>query len=740
VDRLSPFRRVLLLDYEFTAAPGERPTPLCCVVRDFRSGDVDRYWLTDRPADPPFPVDEKTLYVAYYASAELGCHLTLDWPLPVRILDLFVEFRCLTNGLSVPCGSGLLGALAYYGLDSIAAAEKEEMRQLAMRGGKYSETERKSLLDYCQSDVDSLAHLLQTMLPQIDLPRALLRGRYMAAAARMEWAGVPIDTDVLQGLRGNWERIKSRLVREVDKDYGVFVPTGQRLINPHSRLGAAILQAAKDNDLDPYRLADAMDHVWREERAANAEVFAARQAAREETGLTHARIDAWEDAGHDHTDWPGLDVKARELARVYPALGIGEGYTHEGGEDRIDYGGELWELLRNHYETNRPKYDPAILDRAAEMLIRAGEEADLGPLSFSADRWADYLIRNGIPWPCLPSGALALDDETFREMARAYPVEVGPIRELRHTLSQLRLQDLAVGSDGRNRYLLSAFRSKTGRNQPSNTKAIFGPSAWLRSLIRPSEGRAVAYVDWSAQELAIAARLSGDAAMEEAYQCGDPYIYLARRAGAVPPDATKKTHPTEREQFKVVSLGVLYGLSAEGLARKLSVPPCRGRELLRMHQETFRRFWAWSEQVEMTGMLTGQLQTVFGWTVRVGLDANPRSLRNFPMQANGAEMLRLACCLATERGITVCAPIHDALLVEGPANDIEEVVRQTKEAMFEASQIVLDGFALRTDAKIVCYPDRYIDERGRKMWETVSRLLSQSEEQIAPCDTMSQTV
>ena len=107
-------------------------------------------------------------------------------------------------------------------------------------------------------------------------------------------------------------------------------------------------------------------------------------------------------------------------------------------------------------------------------------------------------------------------------------------------------------------------------------------------MIRPGPGRAVAYVDWSAQELGIAAALSGDQAMQDAYRSGDPYTWLARRVGAIPPDGTKKTHPQEREQFKVVSLGVLYGLSADGLARRLNVPPCRGRELLRFHQETFR--------------------------------------------------------------------------------------------------------------------------------------------------------
>ena len=164
--------------------------------------------------------------------------------------------------------------------------------------------------------------------------------------------------------------------------------------------------------------------------------------------------------------------------------------------------------------------------------------------------------------------SVALDDDTFREMARTYPA-VAPVRELRTTLSQLRLNELAVGSDGRNRCLLSAFASKTGRNQPSNSRAVFGPSTWLRCLIRPGPGRAVAYVDWSQQELAIAARLSGDPRMQEAYLSGDFYLTFARMARAVPPDATKRSHGAVRDQFKTVALGVLYGLSAEGLSRKL---------------------------------------------------------------------------------------------------------------------------------------------------------------------------
>jgi hypothetical protein len=344
--------------------------------------------------------------------------------------------------------------------------------------------------------------------------------------------------------------------------------------------------------------------------------------------------------------------------------------------------------------------------------------------SFRADRWAAYLNSRGIPWPVLPSGALALDDDTFREMARAFPAEIGPIRELRHALSQLRLNELAVGPDGRNRLLLSAFASKTGRNQPSNSRFIFGPSAWLRGLIRPEPSRSVAYVDYEQQEFGIAAALSGDPAMMAAYRSGDPYLAFAKQAGLVPADATKASHKAERDQCKLCVLAVQYGQGPEGLARRLGVPVARGRQLLEMHRQTYPRYWQWSDAIQDRAMLHGRLQSAFGWAVHVGPDANPRSLRNFGMQANGAEMLRLACCLTTERGIQVCAPVHDALLVEGPADHIEEVVCRTQAAMREASELVLPGFPLRTEAKVVRHADRYMDERGKQMWDTVQELLA----------------
>jgi hypothetical protein len=147
------------------------------------------------------------------------------------------------------------------------------------------------------------------------------------------------------------------------------------------------------------------------------------------------------------------------------------------------------------------------------------------------------------------TGKLALDKDTFKEMARSYPV-VSPLRELRHALSELRLKALRVGDDGRNRALLSAFRSITGRNQPSNTEYIFGPSVWLRGLIKPPLGYAVAYIDYSAQEVGIAAALSGDENMIADYRSGDPYLAFGIGAGLLPVGATKDSHGIERDAIK----------------------------------------------------------------------------------------------------------------------------------------------------------------------------------------------
>ena len=191
--------------------------PVCLVAHEFRSGRKFRIFKGKFGLAPPYATGPDVIFVAYHLSAELGCYRVLGWPMPERVLDLFAEFRDRTNGLITPAGAGLLGALAYFGLDGLAATEKKELQEAIGNGtwcGRFSPQE---VLNYCETDVAALTRLLPAMVPKIDLPRALLRGRYMsAAAAAMENAGTPVDTDTLACLREGWAGIQDRLIAEID--------------------------------------------------------------------------------------------------------------------------------------------------------------------------------------------------------------------------------------------------------------------------------------------------------------------------------------------------------------------------------------------------------------------------------------------------------------------------------------------------------------------------------------------
>jgi DNA polymerase-1 len=217
-----PFREIWLVDFEFQALAGERPWVVSMVAREARSGREIRMWRDELLAcrRAPFDTGADGVLVAYYASAEVGCFLELGWP--VNVLDLYVEHRVATNGIPTGFSNRLPGALACRGLGHLDVDDKDAMIALILSKRAFSPSEQKAILDYCASDVLGLEALLPKMASAIDGRRALLCGRYMAAAARMERAGVPIDAGLHRELVENWSRIKQRLVVETDDDYGIY--------------------------------------------------------------------------------------------------------------------------------------------------------------------------------------------------------------------------------------------------------------------------------------------------------------------------------------------------------------------------------------------------------------------------------------------------------------------------------------------------------------------------------------
>ena len=571
---LDRFSEVTVGDFEF-GGPDGKPEIRCAVFHNVCTGATTRLWEDElrRLPRPPFNIGLDALFVAHYASAELNCFRELGWPFPANVLDTYVELRRFTNGFG-RSHAGYLALLARYGENVTCAAEKNEMRALAMRGGNYTADEKRVLLDYCERDVIPLARILLRFIEEIDLGLVLgLDQHYIKGVSSVEGRGIPLDAEIV------------------------------------------------------WRFIEALD----------------------------------------------------EIKKILPA--------------DVDPDGRVFDGTR-----------------------------------FVEERFLAYMKELGIPWPFNETGSPNLKDETFRQLAKAYPRELGPIRETRYVLGQLKLASLIVCPDARNRCMTSYYGTITSRNTPSNAKFIFGPARWARSFIRPESGTAVADLDWSAQEYRIAASLSGDLEMLDDCR-GDPYIRGAIRMALAPKGATKASHPVLRGLFKVVALASLYGMGFWTLASRLGQHYRRAMDLLARHKLVYRRYWEWNNNVASRAWGDGFMRSRYGWRLNLTDETKPTTVMNWQIQTAGAEMLRFALSLAEANGVRVIALVHDALMIEAPAEEIEAQAAIMRQCMELASTKVLEGFRVPTSHKIVTYPQRYRDEKDLEagMWPRMVKLLERVE-------------
>lgn len=130
--------------------------------------------------------------------------------------------------------------------------------------------------------------------------------------------------------------------------------------NLKTKFGAAVIDRAAEQGVDPHDLADALIFLWDSKRQYTLEIERCLQHARRATGLTRGRINQWEESGRDHSTWPGLDVVAADLASEFPQLGL---HSHH------DHAAALWEALRRGKERIQPRHDPALLDEALGRLV-----------------------------------------------------------------------------------------------------------------------------------------------------------------------------------------------------------------------------------------------------------------------------------------------------------------------------------------------------------------------------------
>jgi len=340
----------------------------------------------------------------------------------------------------------------------------------------------------------------------------------------------------------------------------------------------------------------------------------------------------------------------------------------------------------------------------------------------------------------------------------------------------------AVGSDGMLRPFFGPLGTQTGRNAPPAKKFILAMSSWLRCLIRPPKGEVVVACDWASQESAVAAILGGDQAMADSYESGDPYLHFAKLAGAVPMGADPKickdpalvwkqvqdfpqrfevyhmsktdedelndmypeimaeytayrSHKKQRGLFKSCTLGQQYGMSANGLyvfinntGTEISLKETE--RLVKQHKKIYRTFWKWADSIGSKYKGDKCLTLWDGWTL-LGDNDNGLSVKNFPVQGTAATIMRLAVQKATDAGVNIMCPLHDALYARCKVGQEDEVVAKLHSAMDSAVVDVLgDSLRIRIDTDIHGHDDVWIEEKGEANYERLKKFLEPQEDSM----------
>jgi DNA polymerase I len=246
------FKNIVVGDFEYEAPDGELPNPLCMVAlvldENLEHPRIIKRWRGEFGAEPPFPIDDDTLFVAYSAWAELTCFQVLGWKFPVHIFDLHTAYLAASNILAPRNHdeerqkrppNKLADACAAYGLEGWIGIDKDAIAPAIGNGtwrGRYS---HEDVVNYCAEDVRMELLLLRAQLrgagralPAADVPRILHWSNYSAKCiAPIQARGMLIDVPLWSVVQENKAPVIGELLRRFDPSHGdedpIYSPSGE---------------------------------------------------------------------------------------------------------------------------------------------------------------------------------------------------------------------------------------------------------------------------------------------------------------------------------------------------------------------------------------------------------------------------------------------------------------------------------------------------------------------------------
>jgi DNA polymerase I-like protein with 3'-5' exonuclease and polymerase domains len=365
------------------------------------------------------------------------------------------------------------------------------------------------------------------------------------------------------------------------------------------------------------------------------------------------------------------------------------------------------------------KYYDEVREQEIKELENVFDVYELG--KFSHKKFEAALLKEKLlhRWPRSEKGRLKTDDRTFYRFS-AVNDKIAAFRNSKFIIESRTLKGFCVGKDGRSRAPLNLFGQITGRTNVSTAINPFGAPRRMRTIIGTDKDHYLVYADWKSQEAVVQAYLSQDKQMIAAINSGDPYLYTAKKVGAVPKDAIRKNVEDERELYKQSFLAIGYGQTPYGLKNKLGISLPNATFIHSQIVRTFNVFQEWSKAIISKANQRGYFITKYGWKYWLSDKeiANPRRLINWPIQSHGSEILRRAMIDLDEKNFEISMIIHDAVLIHCKKKNLRAMINDIKEikkVMSEAAEKVI-GAPIGVDVELI--GESYVQKKeDKKRWE-----------------------
>ncbi|WP_218759726.1 DNA polymerase I [Vibrio parahaemolyticus] len=309
-----------------------------------------------------------------------------------------------------------------------------------------------------------------------------------------------------------------------------------------------------------------------------------------------------------------------------------------------------------------------------------------------------------------PSGTPSTNEEVLQELALDYPLpklilEYRGLAKLKSTYTD-KLPKMINPSTGRVHTSYHQAVTATGRLSSTDPNLQNIPirneeGRRIRQAFVAPAGYKVLAVDYSQIELRIMAHLSGDQALLDAFRDGkDIHAATAAEIMGVSIDQVSSE---QRRRAKAVNFGLIYGMSAFGLAKQLGIPRGEAQAYMDKYFERYPGVMQYMEDTRSAAADKGYVETIFGRRLhlpeiksRNGMrrKAAERAAINAPMQGTAADIIKKAMLLVDqwiqEEGngrVKLLMQVHDELVFEVEESSLSEIESKVQKMMESAAEL-----------------------------------------------------